>query len=214
MAAPNVARPNRPQNRPQLEFFTYAATLTAVPAGQSSTQNFRIDGDADFVVQGILCSANFGAGVAFRSRSNIIGGTATGTVTGGVGGTPTANFESVDVADQVKLYRDGQPNGAGVNNIGLHLVRLAFQDNNRQWQNEPIRADLLTMEPGRSLFLPTPQTIAANANLTVVAYNDMPAGSNDGTANALRGVLGNAGGTTAPTITIQVALLGYKRKRV
>lgn len=197
------------KNRRQ-DFYVYATTLSAIAAGAQAADNFRIDADADFVVQGILCSANFGAGVAVRTRSNLIGGTATGTVTNGIGGTPTANFESVDVADQVKLYRDGQSNVAGVSGVGLHLVRLAFADNNRNWQNQPIRADLWTMEPGKSLFLPVPQIIPANAALQVTVYSDIPAGANDGTNNALRGILGNAAGTAAPTINVQVALLGYK----
>lgn len=195
------------------DFYVYAATINAIPAGNSGIGSFRIDSDADFVVQGILCSSNFSSGVTVRSRSNVVGGTATGTVTGGVGGTPTANFESVDLANLVKAYRDGPVNGAEVTNTGLHLLRLSFQDNNRQWQNEPIRADLLTMEPGTSLFLPVPQVIPANSNLTVTAYNDMPAGSNDGTASALRGVLGNAAGTAAPTVSLQVGLLGFKLYR-
>jgi hypothetical protein len=195
---------------PRTDFYVYATTLTAIAAGAQATDNFRIDADADFVVQGILCSANMGSGVAYRSRSNIAGSTATGTVSSGVGGTPASTFESVDFADMVKLYRDANTNAAQVTNAGLHLIRLSFADNNRNWQSQPIRADLWTMEPGRELFLPVPQRITANSALTVTAYNDMPAGSNDGSANALRGFLGNAAGTAAPTITVQVALLGYK----
>lgn len=195
------------------EFYVYASTLNAIAAGGQLSDAFRVEADADFVVEGILCSANWSNGVAKRTRSNLVGSVATGTVTNGVGGTPTANFESVDVADMVKLYRDGTATLAGIDNIGLHLVRLQFADNNRQWSNQPIRADLLTMEPGKTLYLPTKQVIAANSNLTVTAYNDMPSGANDGTNNNLRGILGNAAGTAAPTVSLQVSLLGYKRFR-
>lgn len=198
---------------PRVDTYWYATTLTGIIAGGQATDSFRIDADADFVVEGILCSANWVNGVAVRSRSNITGGTATGTVTNGVGGTPTANFESVDIANMIKLPRAAEPNAAAMDNVGLHLIRLQFQDNNRQWSNQPIRADLITMEPGSNLFLPTKQIITANSNLTVTAYNDMPAGSNDGTANALRGILGNAAGSTPPALALQVVLLGYKRYR-
>lgn len=198
----------------QTTTFLYVADVTALAAQGTQTVNFRIDADADFMVQAVLCSAFFSNGVTVRSRSNIIGATATGTVTNGVGGTPTANFESVDVADMVKLYRDGQPNAGTVSGFGLHLIRLQLSDNNRNWSNSPVRADLLTSEPGRLLFFPREQRIAANANLTVTAYSDVPTLANDGSGNAGRGILGNAAGTIAPTVSMQVALLGYKLPRL
>lgn len=190
------------------DYYTYSTTLTSIPAQGQSTGSFRIDADADFVVQFILCSACVAPGVAFRTRSNLVGTIATGAETNGVGQSPTGNFESVQVADSPKLYRDGQPNAAQVSNFGLHLVRLAFSDNNRNWQNEPIRADLIASEPGRMLFLPQPQRVAANSNLVVVAYSDIPSGAADGSGNTSRGWL-----NAAPPINVQVALGGYKLYR-
>lgn len=197
-----------PQQDERRDFYVYSTTLSSITAGGQSTSNFRIDADADFVVQFILASAYVVAGTAYRSRSNVIGAVATGTETNGVGGTPTASFESVQVADSPKLYRDGQPNAAQVTNFGLHLVRLAFQDNHRNWQNEPVRADLIASEPGRMLFLPQAQRIAANSNLVVTCYSDIPAGAADGGSNGSRGWL-----SASPAISVEVALGGYKAYR-
>ena len=204
MSQPSLAQPKRYQ-------FAYATTIRGIASGGSGTGVINVDAEADFVCQAILLSANFSSNVAYRSRSSIIGGIATGAITAGVGGTPTASFESVDVANGIKLPRAAAVNAADATTPGLHLLRVGIAQNNRDWQSQPIRADLLTGEPGALAYLPQPVRIDANSTVAIQVYNDLPAGDAGGAINALRGFL--AATAAAITVEAQVVLWGFKQLR-
>lgn len=194
--------------------YWYNTTINAIPGGGGSQGGtIAIDASNDFELMQINLTAWLSSGVIITSRSSLVGTTATGTVTSGVGGTPTPNFESVELSSMVKLCRDGSATGAAVSMPGLHLIRLAFKVNDRDWQNEPLRADLYTGEPGRLWFFPRPMLIQANSSISVTAFNDFVFGANDGTATAGRGIKGNAAGTAAPTVSLQLSLFGHKLRR-
>lgn len=186
--------------------FNYAKNFGPLASGQSITDTIRIEADADFVCFGINLSANFSSGVAFTSRSNIVGTQDTGVVANGVGGTPTANVESVTLANMLKLPREPFRNAGEGSMPGLHLLRVAFQTNDRPWQSAPMRADLITGEPGRPFLLPVPILIPANSSVQISIFNDIPARA-AATDAALRGFSVN------PTIDVQVLLAGHKQVR-
>lgn len=176
-------------NTPQRWGFNYTADFSAVPQGGQQTQTIRIDGDVDFTVLSTHFAANFAAGVQFISRSNIAGIDATAN---------TPNFTPVTLQTQPKLYRQADTNTAQASNAHLGLIKLAFQINDRPWQSAPMRADLITAEPGSIFILPVPPVLIANSVLNVVLYNNLPT---------------TVGGATGHTIDAQLILVGYKQRR-
>lgn len=207
-SVPALRTPQAPVGYP----FWYVAEITGVAGNANGSDTVAIDASNDFEVLAVFMTAFFSTGTVVRSRSNIVGTTVTGVAINGVGNAPTPNFESVDLSNMVKFYRDGQTNPAAVSGPGLHNLRLAFKTNDRDWQSKPVRADLYTGEPGRLFFFPRPQIIPASSNISVTLFNDI-AGTNDGSGNTLRGVRGNDGGSTPVTVTAQIAFFGSKLVR-
>jgi hypothetical protein len=192
------------------QIFKYSSDHVNIQAGAADQKSIRIEADSDFVVTMFMLSAQLAAGNVIRSRSNLVGAAATGTVSGGVGGTPTPNFESVDLANQLKLPRNAQPDGACLL-PGLHLLSVQLKINDRDLQSAPIRADLAAGEPGQLILLPRPLLILKNSTVLVTLTNNMPVGALAGTNNELRGILGNSAASVAPGITAQFVMDGYKR---
>jgi hypothetical protein len=83
--------------------------------------------------------------------------------------------------------------GARIGNLG-HL-RLNLQTNDRPWMNTPIRADLITGEPGSPYFLTKPIRVLGNDTVQIALYNDIDA---------------KPDGTNKPAIDAMLALVGYK----
>jgi hypothetical protein len=169
--------------------FTYVADFAAVARAGQQIANVRIDADADFVPLALHLSAWFTDGIQFVSRSNIVGTDSSAS---------SANFAPVTLATKPKLYRDGNQNIAAVSGAGLHHLKLAFATADRQWQSAPMRADLITSEPGRIFLLPVPPIIPAQSVVQVTLYNDLPS---------------TIGGQGTHTIDGQLLLIGYKQQR-
>lgn len=169
--------------------FNYVADFSAVANGQSQVQSIRIDAASDFAVMALHLAAQFTAATTFVSRSNIVGVDGT---------TATPNFTTVSLATKAKLYREPSPNVSEMSNASLGHVKLSFTINDQPWQSAPMRADLITGEPGKIFLLPLPPVLQANSVLQVTLLNDLPA---------------TVAGVSAPAIDAQLLLVGSKISR-
>jgi hypothetical protein len=169
--------------------FNYVTDFLAVAQGGQQSQAIRIDASTDFAVMALHFAAQYTAGTSFVSRSNIVGIDATPT---------TPNFTNVSLATKAKLYRNGEPNVAAVSGGALGHLKLQFTINDQPWQSAPMRADLITGEPGQIFILPVPPILQANSVLQVLLINDLPA---------------NVGGVASPAIDAQLILVGQKMLR-
>ena len=180
--------------------FTYVVDFPACAAGSQVSAPLTIDAGNDFEVLSMLFSANLTAGIVVTSTNNLVG-----PVNNGSSGALTDN---VTLSNSFKLPRTTNPNATDVL-PGLHLVRLAVTANDKQWQSSPVRADLLTGEPGALFFFPKSPILQANSSLTFSLYNDMPSGTQAGTSTSFRNI-SSANGTDPVTISAQLVLFGSK----
>jgi hypothetical protein len=171
--------------------FNYACTWSAVAAvGGKQTSTIRTDSNTDFIAKAIQFSASLNSAITFQSRANV------------TGIDPAARdglFQPNTLATLPKLYRLADQNFGNVCGIGLHLLTLEFQTNDRPWQNIPLRADLCTGEPGTLYLLPDPVVIPANSTLQITLTNNAPNTT--------------VGFSAAPSIDAMLVMAGLKTSR-
>lgn len=150
-------------------FYVYSHAPLTIPNGQVGSATIQIDSGTDFLVQAINLAANI---------------------------SPTTTPAGVVASSKItRLFRDTIA-GQTAPHLGMITFNVSTQD--RPWFNTPVRADLVTGEPGSPGYLPTMAYVAANDSLQVTYTNNLPA----------------VGGVAAPAIVVQAAFIGIKNQRV
>lgn len=158
--------------------YNYAASFSSVPRAGSQIKPVKIEAGGDFICQAI----NFGA--YFDSTVNL-------TTAAGISGLAAM------AGYLAKLCRKPSPTGGLNTNGHLGHLTLEISTNDRPWQSEALRADLITGEPGTLFFLPNPVRVRGNQTINVKLNNVLPA---------------TIGGFASAPIDAQIIFVGLRQR--
>lgn len=158
--------------------FWYGIDFASVARAGNQGGIAKVDVETHFV-----CLA-LALGVYFDSTVNL-------TTTTGISGIASMS------GAMAKLTRKPSPI-AGVNTNGhLGQIKLQIQTNDRPWMNQPVRADMITGEPGELWPMPRAVFINAGSQIMATLYNNLPA---------------SVGGASNPPVDANLVLIGFKQR--